>query len=195
MSPHRADDHPTYDPAASAVRVRGLRRCATDRGALDGVDLDIRHGEFVAVVGQPGAGKTTLLRALAGDDRAAGSGLVRVPDAVATLGPVVGRTLSPGVELLLADDPFAGLDPITRARQHLLLRTLYEIHRPAVLLVTHDVDEALVLAQRVVVLEHGKVRSQVAVPSAPRGTERYAEVRSLLLAEIERGAVDRADTA
>lgn len=188
--------HPTYDPAASAVRVCGLHRCATDRGALHGVDLDVRHGEFVAVVGQPGSGKTTLLRALAGRDRdLPGAGTVRVPHEVTLLGPVVARTLSATTELLLGDDPFAALDPITRARMHLMLRTFYEAHRPAVVLVTHDVDEALTLAQRVVVLEAGRVRSELLVPRVSRHSEEYAAARAALVAEIEHGAVDRAATA
>lgn len=190
--------HPTYDPAASVVRVRGLHRAASDRGALHGIDLDVRHGEFVAVVGRPGAGKTTLLRALAGRDRSTGSGQVRTTEEVAFLGPVVGRTLRPGVELLLGDDPFAALDPIGRARMHLLLRTLHETHRPAVVLVTHDVDEALLLAQRIIVLEHGRIRSQVAAPRAARGTpgtQGYEEARAFLLGEVAHGALDRARTA
>ncbi|HEY0889924.1 MAG TPA: ATP-binding cassette domain-containing protein [Nocardioides sp.] len=188
--------HPTYDPAASAVRVRGLHRCATDRGALHGIDLDVHHGEFVAVLGQPGSGKTTLFRALAGRDRdLPGSGVVRVPAEVTVLGPVVGRNLSVTTELLLGDDPFAALDTISRARMHLLLRSVYESHRPAVVLVTHDVDEALVLAQRVIVLESGRIRAELTVPRVSRHSEEYAAVRARLIAEVEHGAVDRAATA
>jgi sulfonate transport system ATP-binding protein len=191
MSPDHSlpTSHPTYDPAESAVRVRDLHRSPSDRGALHGIDLDVRHGEFVAVLGQPGAGKTTLLRALAGEDRSTGSGTVRVPARIAEVGPVVGRSLSPGVELLLADDPFAALDAITRARMHLLLRTLWQAQRPTVVFVTHDVEEALLLAQRAVVLERGRVRCQVALPRLQRGTARYDELRALLLAEVEHGAV------
>jgi len=49
-------------------------------------------------------------------------------------------------ELLLADEPFGALDALTRIRMHALLRELWQRHRPSVLLVTHDVDEAIVLA-------------------------------------------------
>ncbi|TCK22163.1 ABC transporter ATP-binding protein [Pseudonocardia endophytica] len=59
--------------------------------------------------------------------------------------------------LLLADEPFGALDALTRIRMHVLLRELYDRHRPAVLLVTHDVDEAVALADRVLVLEAGRV--------------------------------------
>ena len=58
--------------------------------------------------------------------------------------------------LLLADEPFGALDALTRIRMHRLLRELYDRHRPAVLLVTHDVDEAVALADRVLVLDAGR---------------------------------------
>lgn len=60
-------------------------------------------------------------------------------------------------ELLLADEPFGALDALTRIKMHALLRELWERHRPSVLLVTHDVDEAIVLADRVLVLEGGRI--------------------------------------
>src|SRR5206468_6667085 len=55
------------------------------------------------------------------------------------------RSLVRDPELLLADEPFGALDALTRIRMHHLLRQLWERHRPSVLLVTHDVDEAIVL--------------------------------------------------
>ena len=72
------------------------------------------------------------------------------------------RSLVRDPELLLADEPFGALDALTRIRMHVLLRKLCEAHRPAVLLVTHDVDEAIVLADRVIVLDDGVVRPDVA---------------------------------
>jgi sulfonate transport system ATP-binding protein len=54
--------------------------------------------------------------------------------------------------LLLLDEPFGALDALTRVAMHDLVFRLWERHRPAVLLVTHDVDEALKLADRVLVL-------------------------------------------
>ena len=66
-------------------------------------------------------------------------------------------------ELLLADEPFGALDALTRLRMHVLLRQLCERHRPAVLLVTHDVDEAIVLADRIVLLEHGRIALDLTV--------------------------------
>jgi sulfonate transport system ATP-binding protein len=59
--------------------------------------------------------------------------------------------------LLLLDEPFSALDALTRISMHGLVLSLWERHRPAVLLVTHDVDEALALADRVLVLADGKI--------------------------------------
>ncbi|MFF2424734.1 ABC transporter ATP-binding protein [Streptomyces mirabilis] len=67
------------------------------------------------------------------------------------------RSLVREPELLLADEPFGALDALTRIRMHVLLRELWERHRPSVLLVTHDVDEAIVLADRVLVLDRGRI--------------------------------------
>ncbi|MES4893313.1 ABC transporter ATP-binding protein [Streptomyces sp. NPDC096012] len=67
------------------------------------------------------------------------------------------RSLVREPELLLADEPFGALDALTRIRMHHLLRELWKRHRPSVLLVTHDVDEAIVLADRVLVLDQGRI--------------------------------------
>jgi sulfonate transport system ATP-binding protein len=64
--------------------------------------------------------------------------------------------------LLLFDEPFGALDALTRIQMHELVRELHRRHRPAVLLVTHDVDEALTLADRVLVLREGRVDEQLA---------------------------------
>jgi alkanesulfonate monooxygenase SsuD/methylene tetrahydromethanopterin reductase-like flavin-dependent oxidoreductase (luciferase family) len=67
------------------------------------------------------------------------------------------RSLVREPALLLADEPFGALDALTRMRMHELLFRLVEIHRPTVLLVTHDVDEALKLADRVLVIGDGRI--------------------------------------
>lgn len=67
------------------------------------------------------------------------------------------RSLARNPSLLLADEPFGALDALTRIKMHELLFRLVEIHRPTVLLVTHDVDEALVLAERVLVMDEGRI--------------------------------------
>jgi len=74
------------------------------------------------------------------------------------------RSLVREPELLLADEPFGALDALTRIRMHELLFRLVEQHRPTVLLVTHDVDEALILADRVLVMEEGRIITDARVP-------------------------------
>ena len=70
------------DIGTAAARVRGLSRAFDGRTVLDGVDLDIAPGEFVAMLGVSGTGKSTLLRALAGLDREV-TGELTVPGTVA----------------------------------------------------------------------------------------------------------------
>ncbi|WP_405775781.1 ABC transporter ATP-binding protein [Streptomyces sp. NBC_00859] len=97
------------------------------------------------------------------------------------------RALVRDPELLLADEPFGALDALTRIRMHGLLRELYERHRPAVLLVTHDVDEAVELADRVLVLESGRISLDLAVDlAAPRTRRdpRFQEYRDTLLTAL-----------
>lgn len=67
------------------------------------------------------------------------------------------RALVAEPELLLLDEPFGALDALTRLSMRALLLDLWREHRFGVLLVTHDVDEAVALADRVVVLEDGEV--------------------------------------
>ena len=66
------------------------------------------------------------------------------------------RSLVRNPALLLADEPFGALDALTRIRMHGLLQDLCAKYRPGVLLVTHDVDEAVALADRVLVLDAGR---------------------------------------
>ena len=229
--------------AQAAVRVRNLHRSFNKAGGvLNGLDLDIAPGEFVALIGRSGSGKSTLLRALAGLDRdVAGHGQITVPESVSVVfqdsrllpwrrvldNVVLGlkvkgaaergaqalaevglagrekawpyelsggeqqraslaRSLVREPQLLLADEPFGALDALTRIKMHVLLRRLCEVHRPAVLLVTHDVDEAIVLADRVIMLDDGVVRTDVRIDleSRSQADPRFAELRSFLLAEL-----------
>jgi osmoprotectant transport system ATP-binding protein len=67
------------------------------------------------------------------------------------------RALATDPMVLLMDEPFGALDPLTRAEMQTMLRKLLEQVGKTVLLVTHDLDEALYLATRVVFLNGGKV--------------------------------------
>src|SRR5437764_3536151 len=70
------------------------------------------------------------------------------------------RALVREPNLLLLDEPFASLDALTRIKMQALVHRLVRTHRPAVLLVTHDVEEAIVLADRVVVMREGRLAAE-----------------------------------
>jgi NMT1/THI5 like len=97
------------------------------------------------------------------------------------------RSLVREPALLLADEPFGALDALTRMRMHDLLRELCERHRPAVLLVTHDVDEAIALADRILVLVDGRIavdeRLDLPPPRLHRDP-RFLAYREALLAAL-----------
>ncbi|MFI9784259.1 ABC transporter ATP-binding protein [Kitasatospora sp. NPDC051984] len=225
-----------------AVHVRGLRRVFGTRAVLDGIDLDIARGEFLALLGASGTGKTTLLRILGALDRA-DEGTVLVPPArtvvfqeprlipskrvlgnvtiglprgtdtretgqraLAEVGltghadawpstlsggeaqrAALARALVREPQLLLLDEPFAALDALTRLRMQDLVGDLCRRHRPAVLLVTHDVDEAIRLADRVAVLRDGAlVRDETVAVERPRdpADPAFATLRRDLLADL-----------
>ncbi len=86
--------------------------------------------------------------------------------------------------LLLLDEPFAALDALTRLRMHALVLDLWARHRPATLLVTHDVDEAVALADRVLVLEGGRIVLDLPNDAArprSRASSSFAALRVRLL--------------
>ncbi|WP_241248953.1 ABC transporter ATP-binding protein [Rhodococcus sp. X156] len=73
------------------------------------------------------------------------------------------RALVRNPELLLLDEPFGALDALTRLSAHEVLGRLWDQHRFAVLLVTHDVEEAVLLADRVLVLDDGRIAHDLPV--------------------------------
>jgi sulfonate transport system ATP-binding protein len=95
------------------------------------------------------------------------------------------RALVREPKLLLLDEPFAALDALTRLKMHDLVLALWAAHRPAVLMVTHDVDEAIALADRVLVLDQGRIVAQERITAA-RGdrAEVSRGVRQRLLAVL-----------
>jgi sulfonate transport system ATP-binding protein len=243
MSTASHDVH-TMHPAGIdelAVQVAGLRRRYGERTVIQGLNLRIRRGEFVALLGESGCGKTTLLRALAGLDAIDGGRIdgpaqaavvfqeprlipwdslwrnvalgfddkIGKPLAQAALEEVglgtriddwprklsggqaqrvaLARALVREPRLLLLDEPFAALDALTRIRMHALVRQLLARHRPGVLLVTHDVDEAILLADRILVMRDGAIASDYQVlPEAAHDRAHPAaeELRARLLAEL-----------
>src|SRR4029077_15456131 len=98
------------------------------------------------------------------------------------------RALVSSPDLLLLDEPFSALDALTRIEMHRLVVQLWERHSPAVLLVTHDVDEALTLADRVLVLDDGQVAQEweLSVRRSARSPQppQIAEAREQVLAAL-----------
>jgi sulfonate transport system ATP-binding protein len=97
------------------------------------------------------------------------------------------RALVRAPALLLLDEPFGALDALTRLKMQSLLRDLCRRHQPAVLLVTHDVDVAIVLADRVAVLDNGRIVVDRRVPMAhprDRTDPTFADIRADLLAAL-----------
>lgn len=236
---------PTPAPALEVVGLTVTFPGARDVVALQDVDLQVRVGEFVAVVGPSGCGKSTMLRVLAGltPSGASVTGTTAVTLATAWMpqrdgllpwrralpNALVGariagqdrtaaeararalfdefglagferawphelsggmrqrlallRTCLPGRPVLLLDEPFGALDAITRRRMNAWLAGLdLAGHGRAVVLVTHDVDEALLLADRVVVLSDRPGRVVLDLP-VPRG--HHDEARRALLDALD----------
>jgi sulfonate transport system ATP-binding protein len=143
----------------------------TARGARAGADAAARARAALAEVGLAGREDAWPAELSGGEAQRA----------------ALARSLVREPELLLADEPFGALDALTRIRMHTLLRELWERHRPTVLLVTHDVDEAVVLADRVLVLDEGRFTLDLAVglphPRTSRDP-RLAGYRERLLAAL-----------
>jgi sulfonate transport system ATP-binding protein len=216
----------------SSVSLSGVVRRHGSRCVLQGIDLEVEPGEFVAVVGRSGEGKTTLLRLLAGLDQPdAGkvvvsgkqlSGLNRgarivfqdgrllpwlsvvdnvfiglpknkrsiasqLLDEVGLSGRgsdwpsrlsggqrqrvALARALAAEPSLLLLDEPLGSLDSLTRREMQQLVERLWYDSGCTAILVTHDVDEAVTLADRVLVLEAGGIALDIRVKH-PRPRER-----------------------
>ena len=106
------------------------------------------------------------------------------------------RALVTRPSVLLLDEPFSALDALTRQSLQEELVLLWERDRPTLVLVTHDLDEALFLADRVVVLggQPGRIRLDLAVPlprPRPRDGSTLAKLRERLFAELPHGpAID-----
>jgi sulfonate transport system ATP-binding protein len=126
--------------------------------ALEEVGLSHRSGAWPKTLSGGEAQRASLARAL-----------VREPD------------------LLLLDEPFGALDALTRIKAQRLVAELWQRRGCAVLLVTHDVDEALLLADRALVMRDGVIAYDTPValdrPRSP-GDPGFAALRSRLLAEL-----------
>jgi sulfonate transport system ATP-binding protein len=95
------------------------------------------------------------------------------------------RALVREPDLLLLDEPFGALDALTRLAMHHLVEDLWRRHRPGILLVTHDVDEALLLADRVLVLDQGHIVAEHTLGhSRPRRPADHIDLRATVLGDL-----------
>ena len=212
----------------SELRLTGIAKRFGATRAIDGVDLAIRRGSFVALVGASGSGKSTLLKTInrlvepdegtillegedvrdgpapalrrrigyvfqsiglfphltVGENIASGPRLAGGPigrERIAELLVLVeleaehaarmpselsggqrqrvgvARALAGDPQLLLMDEPFGALDPVTRDALGRKVRELHDRLGLTTVMVTHDMAEALLLAERVLVMSAGRI--------------------------------------
>src|SRR5215208_7184477 len=182
-------------PVTEPLSFRNVTRRYPRVTALEGIDLAVRQDELMAVVGPSGCGKSTLLELVAGlqEPDAGTVTLLGATDAAARrrAEPLFERfglaefesarpaelsggmrqrvaflrTLLPGRPVLLLDEPFGGLDSLTRSSMQRWLADALAHEPRTVVLVTHDVEEAIFLAHRISVLSPrpGRVVAEIPV--------------------------------
>jgi NitT/TauT family transport system ATP-binding protein len=261
-----------FTAATGAVRCRAVTKVfnegtATELVAVDGVDLEVRPGEFVVMLGPSGCGKSTLLSMIAGlepvtsgaieadgapvtapgpdrcmifqqsslypwlsvaDNVSFGLKLRGVPKAerrevarqlLRTMGlgefldkhpdelsggmrqrAAIARALAMRPRVLLMDEPFAALDVQTRAKLQDYITQVREDSGASVLFVTHSIDEAMALADRIVVFtaRPGRFKAIVDVelerPRDPRSAGYHAlhdQLVDLLADEVDRAFAEQ----
>ncbi|MCG1012226.1 MAG: ABC transporter ATP-binding protein [Thermoanaerobacteraceae bacterium] len=99
----------------------------------------------------------------------------------------LGRTLCYDPEIILMDEPLGALDAFTRQNLQREIVNLFANRQKTVIFVTHDVDEAILLGQKVVILEKGSVKKQIPIdlpyPRSPE-SERFFKYRQEILRTI-----------
>lgn len=246
-----------------AVRIRRISQRFGARQVLSHIDLDVRPGAFIAIVGRSGCGKSTLLRLLAGLDlpsdgdihideqpldtrRPAAQGIrlmfqdarllpwktvgqnvalgltgpdvhARVQEALHSVGladrtgdwpaalsggqrqrVALARALVHRPRLLLLDEPLGALDALTRIEMQQLIERLWLNHGFTAVLVTHDVSEAVALADRVLLIEDQAVALDLAVDlprSRARGNAAFAALEDAVLQRVLRPSPIASGTA
>ncbi len=232
------------------IRIEGLAKSFGEREVLRDVDLQVRPGEFVALVGRSGCGKSTLLRLIAGLDRPTRGSLAfdgdadlgtahpdvrmmfqdarllpwkrvidnvalgldasdakrRAIEALTQVGladrahdwPAVlsggqrqrvalARALVHRPRLLLLDEPLGALDALTRIEMHALIERLWREQGFTAVLVTHDVGEAVSLADRVLLIEDHRLAADERVNLTrprSRGDAAFAALEDRVLQRV-----------
>jgi len=269
MIPTQTQSDPVPVQAAAGrprfeMMIRGLSKVFGANGktvtALDRVDLDVRRGEFVSIIGTSGCGKTTLLRIMAGleteftgrielegsavhgpgidkgvvfqDHRLlpwltveqnVAFGLGHLPKSeraeitrrylnLVGLGKfgsaypsqlsggmaqraAIARALVNNPKILLLDEPLGALDALTRRYMQQELEKIWTREKATMVMVTHDVDEAIYLSDTIVLMSSrpGRVKKIIPVPlSRPRNREHpdFLAIERELLAEFQLQARD-----
>ena len=231
-----------------SLHARGLGKRYGSRRVLQGTELRIEPGEFVAIVGRSGCGKSTLLRLIAGlepategelridgeavqglsddtrimfqearllpwrrvlDNVALGLPAHQRADAARVLAQVglgeresewparlsggqrqrvaLARALVHNPRLLLLDEPLGALDALTRIEMHELIENLWKANGFTALLVTHDVQEAVALADRVILIEDGAIAldERITLPRPrSRGDAAFAALEKRILDRV-----------
>jgi NitT/TauT family transport system ATP-binding protein len=259
-------------PVTGAVCCRAVSKvfnkgAASELVAVDGIDLDVRPGEFVVMLGPSGCGKSTLLSMVAGlesvtsgtidadgepvtgpgpercmifqqsslypwlsvaDNVSFGLRLQGVPKRerrcvaqhlLRTMGlgdfldkhpdelsggmrqrAAIARSLAMRPRVLLMDEPFAALDVQTRAKLQNYIAQVRQESGASVLFVTHSIDEAVALADRIVVFtaRPGRIKAMVDVnlqrPRDPRSPDYHAlhdRLVDLLADEVDRAFAEQ----
>lgn len=101
----------------------------------------------------------------------------------------IARALVAKPKVLLLDEPFSALDPFTRSSLHGQLITLWKAYRPTLVLVTHDAEEAITLADRVAIMapKPGRLHEEVLLVAArPRetGSDSFAQAKRRVLSSL-----------
>ncbi|MBB6734252.1 ABC transporter ATP-binding protein [Cohnella zeiphila] len=99
------------------------------------------------------------------------------------------RSMLAGGDVLLLDEPFSALDAMTRMEMQLWLLSVWERERKTILFVTHDIDEALLLSDRVLVASSSPVSALHEIPVRLRRPRRYEDVLDGTFADAKRKAL------
>lgn len=233
------------------VKLEGVQKSYADHQVIRGIDLSIRKGEFVAIVGKSGCGKSTLLRLVAGLERynkgfihmnnkplqalnkqarimfqdgrllpwkrvidnicigLSKEQKVKAMEALKNVGlenrmndwphklsggqkqrVALARALVHDPDLLLLDEPLGALDAFTRLEMQALIESLWKQKKFTSILVTHDVEEAVALADRVILIEDGMITMNQLI-NLPRPRQRTNPAFAMYLEEILDRIMDR----
>ncbi len=231
-----------------SLSIHDVYKRFDENHVLHGINLDVKAGSFVAIVGKSGSGKTTLLRLISGLDTPDNGGIlladkrlqglnnqIRIMFQDARLLPwrsvienvaiglkgdwrtsaaqalehvglaarvqewpnllsggerqrvALARALVTRPPLLLLDEPLGALDALTRIEMQRLIERVWLEDGFTAVLITHDVEEAIALSDRVVLLEHGKIALDLPVDLPrfrARGSAEFAALKEQVLSRV-----------